>query len=298
MNQSAWQQLTLRLADPGQVDAFSDALSELGALSVCLQDAGDAPIYEPAPQTTPLWSVTRVVGLFEPQADLRAALARLEARFGFQPDHDIALLQDQDWVRAGRADFHATRFGRRLWVCPSWEPPPQPGAVNIFLDPGLAFGTGTHPTTALCLEWLDAHPDLTGKHCLDYGCGSGILALAALKLGAARVLAVDNDPQALQATAENAEKNGVGHALSRYLPQHLPEQKTDILLANILAKPLLELEAYFASLLAPGGEIVLSGILADQARELAEAYQTHFQLDPIVEQAGWVRLSGRLSSGL
>lgn len=284
-----WLQLIIE-ANLQQAEALSDHLSEFGALSVCLQDAADQPVYEPALHTTPLWKQTRVVGLFEPDTDMPTVLARLAAANGELPPHRVEVLQDQDWVRVSLQDFHPMRFGRRLWICPSWEHPPEPEAVNIFLDPGLAFGTGTHPTTALCLEWLDAQDSLTGRTCLDYGCGSGILALAAGKLGASDIWAVDNDPQALQATHENAGKNQV--ILHTALPEQLPSMRVDILLANILANPLRDLAEHFAQLVHPGGAVVLSGILAEQKEEVRSTYLPYFEMDPTVEKSGWVRVSG------
>jgi ribosomal protein L11 methyltransferase len=188
--------------------------------------------------------------------------------------------------------FHPMRFGARLWICPSWQAPPAPDAVNILLDPGLAFGTGTHPTTALCLEWVDQH-GADYDEVIDYGCGSGILALAAAKLGARHVWAVDNDPQALLATRANAANNGVAHLIDAVTPQALPALRTQLLLANILAQPLIDLADRFSAYVSPGGYIVLSGILTQQAASVAAAYQKHFEMAPWVGKDEWIRLVGK-----
>ena len=193
------------------------------------------------------------------------------------------------------ARFQPMRFGRRLWVCPRWQTPPQPDDVTVMMDPGLAFGTGTHPTTALCLEWLDEH-DIRDRTVIDYGCGSGILAIAAAKLGARQVWAVDYDPQALTATADNAAENGVGRRLSVHQPDELEELNCDILLANILAAPLLELAPRFAHLVRPNGQIVLSGILDEQADAVMAKYRAWFNMEPAATREEWVRLSGQRSN--
>ena len=186
-------------------------------------------------------------------------------------------------------NFKPICFGEKLWIVPSWHEPPQPNTVNILLDPGLAFGTGTHPTTALCLQWLDK-ADLTGKTVIDYGCGSGILAIAAALLGANKVIGVDTDPQALEATQANAQRNGV--IIETYLPQHCPTVECDLLLANILAGPLMELMPRFVELTRPDTQLVLSGILDVQADTVSQHYQTEFKMDNAVVLEEWVRLSG------
>ena len=188
--------------------------------------------------------------------------------------------------------FQPLQFGRRLWICPKWHTPPQPDDVNIMLDPGLAFGTGTHPTTALCLEWLDSK-DLNGKTMIDYGCGSGILAIAAAKLGAHQVYAVDHDPQALNATTNNAIANLVDDRISISAPVALPDLTVDVLLANILAGPLLDLAPRFAQLVRKGGSLVLSGILNEQTSILMEKYHTWFNMEPATTREEWVRLNGQ-----
>ncbi len=287
-----WLQLSFDAAhyDP---EWLSDQLSAAGAVSVSLQDAADQPVYEPPPGATPLWSQTRVVGLFaadtdlaEVQAVLRGALARDDL-----PGCLIETLEDRDWVRAWMDDFHPMRFGARLWVCPSNQSPPEPQAVNILLDPGLAFGTGTHPTTALCLQWLDAHAP-RGARVIDYGCGSGILAIAAALLGAHDVRAVDIDPQALLATTQNAQANAVTAGIHVHAPEQLPLRHYDLILANILAAPLQGLAVRFAGLLRPGGAVVLAGLLEAQADAVAQAYAPWFDLEPKTVQAGWARLVG------
>ena len=189
-------------------------------------------------------------------------------------------------------DFNPMRFGSRLWICPSWSEAPDPQAVNLRMDPGLAFGTGTHPTTALCLEWLDANP-VAGKVVIDYGCGSGVLAVAAALLGARTVYAVDNDPQALLATEENAERNGVRASIKTSAPENFSASSVDILLANILANPLLELESDFARRVRPNGVCVLSGILAEQADDITAGYQRDFEHFQTAQRDDWVRISAR-----
>ena len=273
--------------------AIEDALTVAGALSVTLSDSHDEPLYEPALGTTPLWRYTRVTGLFEAEMDCSKVLAHIIQRFGNSvvAQSRIDPLADQPWERAWMEHFAPMQFGQRVWICPSWCEPPQRDAVNIFMDPGLAFGTGTHATTSLCLQWLDAHPPL--DHCvIDYGCGSGILAVAAAMLGARRVIAVDHDPQALLATRQNAQRNGVEERVETYLPEHAPVFAADSLMANILANPLRELAANFAHLVKCGGTLTLSGILVEQADIVAAAYLDTFALHPPVAQQGWVRLDG------
>jgi len=206
--------------------------------------------------------------------------------------HHHETLDDQVWERAWMDDFAPMRFGERLWIVPSWSASPDPQAVNLKLDPGLAFGTGTHETTALCLEWLD-RADLTGKAVLDFGCGSGVLAIAALLLGAGNATGTDIDPQALTASEDNARNNGVADALRLYLPENLPaDYRCDVLVANILAGPLVELAGQLASYCRPGGSLALSGILAEQAESVRNAYAPWFDLNPTTQQGDWVRIDG------
>lgn len=284
----AWIQLIFT-SSPQQAEALSDALSECGAAAVTFQDNADQPIYEPAIGETPLWSATSVIALFDAETDTEALLTALRSQIGELPEHRFEAVEDKDWEREWMENFKPICFGEKLWIVPSWHQPPQPEAVNILLDPGLAFGTGTHPTTALCLQWLDK-ADLTGKTVIDYGCGSGILAIAAALLGANKVIGVDTDPQALEATQANAQRNGV--IIETYLPQHCPTVECDLLLANILAGPLMELMPRFVDLTRPDTQLVLSGILDVQADTVSQHYQAEFEMDNAVVLEEWVRLSG------
>lgn len=287
----AWLQLIIPTTET-EADQLSDALMEHGAVSVTLQDMQDQPVLEPAPGTTPMWSQTRVVGLFDANDDLKQIIANIEKQLRKKlPDWKGEQLEDKDWVRAWMDDFKPMQFGKKLWVVPSTFEPPQPEAANILLDPGLAFGTGTHPTTSMCLEWLDANPPM-GKDVIDFGCGSGILAIAAILLGAEQAEAIDIDPQALIATRDNADKNNVSRKINTYLPNEFANKNTPLLLANILASPLIELASYFADLTIPRGQIVLSGILAEQADAVLTAYQTDFEIDIWKQQGDWVCLAG------
>jgi ribosomal protein L11 methyltransferase len=308
-----WLQLTL-IIDRDHAEQAESALEEAGALSVTLDDAADEPqasdaepvaggVWEPAPNAQPLWQRVRITGLFDDDAAgliaARAAADSLGTQALAPPV--ISTLDDRAWERVWLETFRPTRFGRRLWVCPRGERPdgadaPDWRGIVLDLDPGLAFGTGHHPTTALCLTWLDGLP-LAGARVLDYGCGSGILAIAALKLGAAAAIAVDHDPQALQATRENALDNAVAERLSVYHPDQLPAQLADqpanVVVANILAGPLVALAPRLAALAAPGAALGLSGILAHQADTVAPAYAPHFCMAPVQTRAEWALLTGR-----
>jgi ribosomal protein L11 methyltransferase len=286
-----WQQLTL-FTTKEHAKSLSDQLEALGAVSVTMQDAADQPLYEPPPGATPLWQLTNVVGLYDDTIQMDGVLDRLrEALDGGLPEYSLEVLEDQDWERAWMEDFKPMRFGTRLWIVPSWTEAPDTSGVNILLDPGLAFGTGTHPTTRLCLEWLDAH-EIHGKQVIDYGCGSGILAIAAALLGATHVIGVDNDPQAITASDENACRNQVTGQIDNYLPGQEPKESVELLLANILAGPLAELAPLFAARVKSGGALVLSGILPEQAEGLREVYGEWFEMAPAVELDGWIRLEG------
>lgn len=286
-----WLQLIIPTNET-EADQLSDALMSHGAVSVTLQDMQDQPVLEPAPGTTPMWSQTRVVALFDASEDLKQVVKNTEQQLRKKiPDWKAEQLEDKDWVRAWMDDFKPMQFGEKLWVVPSTFEPPQPDAANILLDPGLAFGTGTHPTTSMCLEWLDANPP-TDKDIIDFGCGSGILAIGAILLGAKQAEAIDLDPQALIATRDNAEKNNVAEKIKTYLPKEFPKHTTSLLLANILASPLIELAPYFAELCSPQGQIVLSGILAEQADHVLAAYQTNFNIQVWKQQDDWVCLAG------
>ena len=291
----AWLELSLIVAAEQQAD-LEAALDDLGALAVTLLDAEDHPIFEPAPGETPLWPQIALSALFELDSDrvgLVHALTELvpdlaPERIGFR------IVEDQDWTRVWMDQFKPMRFGRRLWIYP-WNI--EPDAANaddiiVRLDPGLAFGTGTHPTTALCLDWLDAQV-LAGKTVIDYGCGSGVLAIAALKLGAARVAGVDNDPQALAASRDNAERNGVAERLDLHAPEDFPAMAADALVANILAGPLDELASDIARCVKPGGGLALSGILRGQETALVARYAAWFDAIEVATREDWVRISGR-----
>ncbi|MAR89420.1 MAG: 50S ribosomal protein L11 methyltransferase [Pseudomonadota bacterium] len=268
-----------------------DQLLGLGAVSVTLEDSRDQPLLEPPPGATPIWDDTTVSGLFEADVDTDLICAALRSELGADVPLRVEALEDKDWIREWMDSFEPIPFGQRLWVCPSWRTPPDPDAVNMLLDPGLAFGTGTHETTALCLRWLDS-ADLAGKTVVDYGCGSGILAIAAALLGARQVYCVDNDPQALTATRDNAERNQVADRLQVFAPGALPPLQAEVLLANILAGPLISLAPTLAGLVRPQGHLVLSGILVDQAAAVSERYQTLFDMEPPVTDGDWVRLAG------
>ncbi|WP_386069345.1 50S ribosomal protein L11 methyltransferase [Tahibacter sp. UC22_41] len=291
----AWIELSLTIHSNEQ-QRIELALEDLGALSVTLLDAEDHPIFEPAPGETPVWPTIKLAALFDivvDRAGLVHALTDLVPEI--TPDQlEFRDVPDADWVRAWMDTFQPMQFGRRLWIYP-WniEPPAGDGDVVVVrLDPGLAFGTGTHPTTALCLEWLDGL-DLHGKTLLDYGCGSGVLAIAALKLGAAHVIGVDLDPQALEASRDNAERNGVADGLALHLPQDYASTPQDLLVANILAGPLGELAPLFAQACKPGAPFALSGILAGQHEELLVRYGEWFEALEVAQREDWVRISGR-----
>jgi ribosomal protein L11 methyltransferase len=271
---------------------IEDLLFAAGANSVAYFDAGDAPIHEPAPGESPLWPEIRVEALYAADADPLLIEAVLRSGIACLPDLRFSRLEDRAWEREWLRDFRCMRFGERLWVCPDGQRPEVEDAVVLDLDPGLAFGTGTHPTTALCLEWLSSAP-CAGRHVIDYGCGSGILAIAALKLGARHATAIDIDPQARLATVANAARNGVADRLSVEDADYRPEVVADALLANILAGPLIELAVEFAAVVRPGGPIVLSGLLDSQAREIGPRYEPWFELESTVTRDGWARLTGR-----
>jgi ribosomal protein L11 methyltransferase len=289
---SDWLQLTFSV-EQGLAEILADELTACGALSVTFQDAADEPVYEPALNTTPLWAHTKVIGLFEENFNTTELLTHLQVFFPTVSAYVLEKIPDQEWSRVWMDNFHPMRFGQRVWICPTWHAPPQPDAVNILLDPGLAFGTGTHATTALCLTWLDQADDLTDKTVLDFGCGSGILAIAAAKLGANQVWAVDNDPQALFATRENAQQNNVLEQLQLYLPENCPALQVDVLLANILATPLIELAPHLIAQVKPSGLIVLSGILNTQVESVSSAYASACEILEVAVQEDWVRIVAR-----
>ncbi|TLX60276.1 50S ribosomal protein L11 methyltransferase [Stutzerimonas nosocomialis] len=287
-----WLQLRIAIS-PEQAEPLEDALLGVGAVSVTFMDAEDQPIFEPDLGTTPLWTHTHLLALFEADVDADALLAHLQLLTGGTlPEHQLERIEDQDWERSWMDNFQPMRFGRRLWIVPSWHDAPEPEAVNLLLDPGLAFGTGTHPTTALCLEWLDAQ-DLAGTTVLDFGCGSGILAIAALLLGAEHAVGTDIDPQALEASRDNAERNRIAaERFELFLPEQLPAGQADVVVANILAGPLVALAGQITERVRPSGRLALSGILAEQAEDVRAAYAQAFELDPTAIKDGWVRISG------
>lgn len=269
-----WFQLKILHCPTDKVELVSEELEEMGALSVMLTDKEDNPVLEPAPGTTPLWPEVIMQVLYSQANEANDAAMFIKSKYPVL-ETQMEVIEDRDWERVWMDDFKPQRFGSRLWICPSWANPPDPKAVNLMLDPGLAFGTGTHPTTALCLSWLD-QADLTGKNIIDYGCGSGILSLASLKLGAAKVYAVDIDEQALQATQNNAQTNQLNlNQLAISQPEVLTEP-VDIILANILLDPLMSLKYRFQELLKPNGVLVVSGILEEQISTLTNAYDAVF----------------------
>ena len=287
-----WLQLKIEVAATA-AEQLSDCLTDLGANAVTFEDAADQPVFEPPPGEAPLWQATRVIGLFAAETDMAGIIAALRATLDIPPSHArVDILEDQAWSRAWLEHFKPSRFGQRLWVIPSGYAPPDPHGVNLYLDPGLAFGTGTHPTTALCLKWLDAHPP-EGQTVIDYGCGSGILAVAAALLGATQVNAVDHDPQALIATRENAVKNNTGDAIWTGFPAELRPIEADLILANILANPLIELQPQLTARVRPGGHIVLSGILRSQLDNVLESYKNNFDIKDVNFEDDWCRIAGR-----
>jgi ribosomal protein L11 methyltransferase len=289
-----WLSITLDL-DGADAEAMSEALVEAGALSVEMVDPHAGTKQEQAwfdePGAPPRrWRRTRLVALAQSDADADTLVRDASRACGLAtPGYLTARVEDQDWVRMTQAQFEPLRCGERLWVVPSWHRPPDPGALNIRLDPGLAFGTGSHESTRLVLAWLERALH-GGERVLDYGCGSGILALAAALLGAREVAAVDLDPQALEATAANARANGV--ALRIAAPDALPEGTYDIVVANILAQPLIDLETRLAARSAAAGRLALSGILASQAGEVLDAYARDFAVRVAAEESGWVLIEG------
>ena len=290
----AWLEVSIRV-DAAAVEPAEAALEQLGALAITLEDAADDPVLEPAPGSTPLWPAVQLRGLFEEHADRKRIVDGLQAIPGARrPGHiDWREIGERDWSRAWMDRFRPMQFGRRLWIVPTnMQIPPAPENVEIRLDPGLAFGTGTHPTTALCLEWLDGH-DLRDRRVVDYGCGSGILGVAAALLGAAAVVCVDNDPQALEATAANAARNAVTGQLAGQPPEAFTESRADVVLANILARPLVALAPVLTGCVRPGGRLVLSGLLEEQFEEVAAAYRPTCAVTGSATLDGWIRLELR-----
>jgi len=288
----AWHQISV-ITTEDTAPQLADFFSHLGAVSVTYMDAEDEPVYEPAIGETKIWSNTQVIALYELDADPELIKAQVLRQFMEGELHTwlYEAVDDQEWERAWMEYYKPMRFADKLWVCPTDQEQNEPGTVCLTLDPGLAFGTGTHPTTALCLEWLASH-DLTDKIVIDYGCGSGILAVAAILLGAKVAHGVDIDPQAITATQSNALKNNVQDKINCYLPEQFTAIQADIVLANILANPLIDMSEQICALVVTGGQLVLSGILYEQAEAVIIAYQHHIIFNPLVQQEDWIRLDG------
>jgi len=285
----AWLQISVEVAGD-QVDEVSEAFNTIGALSVTVLDAGDEPLLEPAPGETPLWSNTRIVALFDAAQDVADLKQQLQSLLDAPvPDLFSEPLADRDWSNTWRDTFGAMQFGEHLWVCPVDESPSAPDAIVVHMDPGMAFGTGTHATTAMCLRWLGAHSP-ANQAVIDYGCGSSILAVAAHKLGAVNVTAVDIDPQALQATRENARRNDCD--IEVLPPETLGKRSADLVIANILANPLIELATDLSLRVHAGGYLVLTGILEEQAEAVMAAYVGWFVFAVPVRREEWVLLEG------
>ncbi|MFC3626953.1 50S ribosomal protein L11 methyltransferase [Vogesella amnigena] len=291
-----WQQATIQ-ADSAIAEKLADALMDIGALSATIEDAlagtaEEQPIFgEPGEPVDQLWSHSLINALFTEDADVALLItaAANDCRIAV-PQYQLGRVEEQDWVRLTQSQFDPIRISDRLWITPTWHVSPDPSAINLQLDPGLAFGTGSHPTTRLCLQWLDGNIQ-GGETVLDYGCGSGILAIAAMKLGAGATRGIDIDAQAVRASIDNAAQNGVSGDFG--LPYSLQPGEYDVVLANILANPLRMLGELLASHVKTGGKIVLSGILAEQADELSAIYAQWFDMEPAVFDEGWTRLTGR-----
>ncbi|MDT8321190.1 MAG: 50S ribosomal protein L11 methyltransferase [Xanthomonadales bacterium] len=293
-----WTEVSIALTRE-QVEEAEGVLEALGALAITLEDRSDQPVLEPAPGATPLWPAVRLRGLFDTDVDRQAVLRALQDMSGTGHSERIRWRQvgDRDWERAWMDRFHPMCFGKYLWIVPTGMAiPHDPRNVQIRLDPGLAFGSGTHPTTALCLEWIDGH-DMNGLRVVDYGCGSGILGIAACLEGASRAECVDNDPQALEATARNADRNGVGDRVICLSPKAFWPADSDLVLANILAGPLIALAPVIAGAVRPGGHVVLSGLLEEQGDEVTTAYLPWCKRPRSESREGWLRLELRRSAG-
>ncbi len=288
-----WHQLSI-ITNKNTAPDVSDFFTELGAVSVTYMDAEDQPVYEPPPGETKIWQLTKVIALFEIDTEPERIKTLLFSQFKNNTLENWfqEILQDQIWERSWMEHYRPMKFGNSLWVCPTGQEKTETNTVCMTLDPGLAFGTGTHPTTALCLEWLANH-NLKDKIIIDYGCGSGILAVAALLLGAKEAHAVDIDHQAITATKDNAEKNKVKHKINCYLPEQFQAFQADIVLANILAHPLCDLSETISKLVKAEGQLVLSGILNEQADSVSAAYKQHnIQIKAPKSLDDWCRLNG------
>jgi ribosomal protein L11 methyltransferase len=293
-----WLQLRLE-ARRDDIAVLEELLLATGAVAVTLEDNADQPLLEPGVGETPLWYQTRITGLYPADTDMQYVLRAIPDQLLRHAMQRVEILEDKDWEREWMQHYQPMQFGQRLWVCPSWLEPPQPNAVNLLLDPGLAFGTGTHPTTALCLRQLD-RMSWAAQTVVDYGCGSGILAVAALKLGAALALGVDNDPQALAASRNNAARNNIAPenftvAFPGEVDQRAWGQCAEVVIANILAGPLIDLSDTLLHFLKPGGTLLLSGLLQNQAEAVCAHYADRLPLRVAGESDGWVCLQGSLS---
>lgn len=298
----AWTEIVIEIA-LDQAESLSDALMDAGALSVSVEDADEGtqaekPLFgEPGMEPEQhAWEHSRVIVLTETDADHAAMLAEAAQAAGLStlPKWSTREVAEQDWVRLTQSQFDPIHIGKNIWVVPSWHEAPDPDGLILELDPGLAFGTGSHPTTRLCMEWLEAHAP-RDLQVLDYGCGSGILAMVAHKLGAKQVIGVDIDPQAIESAQQNAERNQC--TVDYYLPDDFavayPQQEFQLVVANILSSPLKLMAPMLAGRVAAGGSLVLSGVLARQAEEVAAAYAPFLQLHVWAEHEGWVALAGR-----
>jgi ribosomal protein L11 methyltransferase len=295
-----WLQLIIS-ATRETSSSIEDALLDCGAVSVTLEDAADQPIFEPGVGETPLWDNCQIKALFDATTDTAQITShlkqQLQALMPQIPTLRWEQLEDKDWSQEWKKYFSPVKCGERLWICPSWIEPPDANGINLSLDPGLAFGTGSHPTTHLCLRWLDKQ-DLVGQTIVDYGCGSGILGIAALLLGAEKVIAVDNDPQALLATRDNAERNNIAQErLITYLPDYLPDNICGAtMVANILAAPLIELAPRLIAHTNAGGLLCLSGLLEHQIDAVSLPYSEDFVFDEPAIESEWAQLSARKNS--
>lgn len=296
MSQEEWQEWVLE-THSDRVELLEDWFFAKGALAVSLEDNADEPLLEPGPGETPVWQNVKVTALFAGEVDLEPMRALLPTSLLAENSRsDISGLADRAWERVWMDEFSPIQMGSRLWICPSWSDPPDSSAINVYLDPGLAFGTGTHATTAMCLSALD-DAVTGGERVVDFGCGSGILAIAALRLGAASALGIDNDPQALTATRDNAERNDIAStSLEVVLPGNIAisawANQSDVVVANILAGPLLALADELMGLMKPGGRLMLTGVLAEQAPELVDQYAS-VNLKVSETRDGWVLLTGK-----
>lgn len=288
----SWKQLTIRITNKDILEKFEDFLWDNGALSVTIEDNQDEPLFEYNVGEMPIWQDIKIKVLYDINEDFETIRQNIIANFGYK---NLSFLQEeniknQNWQAICQNNFQPMQFGKKLWVSPSWHNVPNNAEILIKLDPGMAFGTGTHPTTGLCLDWLEKNI-ITGQTVVDYGCGSGILAIAAKKLGADQVYAVDNDPEAIISTKENAKNNQIESDIYCYLPNETPQIKADVVVANILANPLCELKQTLLDLLNGNGKLILSGILAEQTDLILNCYKNFFSSYEIYSKDGWIMIS-------